>query len=189
MNDSSLQVALKEWDVVCKALCAGKQHVLLRKGGIHEAAGEFELEHDKFFLFPTFVHQQASGLKPPFRQEVSALKTEPDTVHIPGWAQVEKIYCVPGRRQLDALDDLHVFDAPLIDMRFNYRPDYPLYLILIRTWILPQPVTVANSIEYAGCKSWVPLMQSISTQSSIPVSSDETLVSLQDRIASTFSRA
>ncbi len=100
MNDLSLQVALKEWDVVCKALCAGKQHVLLRKGGIHEAAGEFELEHDKFLLFPTFVHQQASGLKPPFRQEVSALKTEPDTVDIPGWAQVQKIFRVPGRTAL-----------------------------------------------------------------------------------------
>ena len=188
MNNRDLKVALKEWDVVCKALCSGKQHILLRKGGILEASGEFELEHDQFLLFPTFVHQQVTGLKPGYRDGVSTRNTEPETVQIPGWAQVQKIFRVPGRTQMDALDDLHVFDAPLIDMRFNYRPDYPLYLILIRTWILPQPVTVANSIEYAGCKSWVPLMHSISTQSSIPVSSDDTLVSLQDRIASTFSR-
>lgn len=187
MNDASLNVALKEWDVVCKALCSGKLHILLRKGGILEAAGEFELQHERFLLFPTFVHQQASGLKAPYREGISSLRAEPDTVQIPGWAQVQKIFRVPGRAQMDAINDLHIWDTPLIDMRFNYRPDYPLYLILVRAWILPHPVTVANSIEYAGCKSWVPLMQSVSMQSSVPVGSDETLNALQDRIAATFS--
>ena len=44
----SLSFALKEWAAVCQALSTGRQIVLLRKGGIHEAAGEFELDHRQF---------------------------------------------------------------------------------------------------------------------------------------------
>ena len=36
---TALQVALKEWATVCHALETGRQTVLLRKGGIYEAAG------------------------------------------------------------------------------------------------------------------------------------------------------
>lgn len=186
MNNRDLKVALKEWDVVCKALCSGKQHILLRKGGILEASGEFELEHDQFLLFPTFVHQQVTGLKPGYRDGVSTRNTEPETVQLPGWAQVQKIFRVPGRTQMDAISDLHIWDTPLIDMRFNYRPDYPLYLILVKTWRLPQPVKVANTIEYAGCKSWVPLTETISTDKSVPVGDDAVRASLQDRISAAF---
>jgi len=45
--------------VVCSALEAGRQIILLRKGGIYESAGEFEIEHRQFLFFPTFLHQNA----------------------------------------------------------------------------------------------------------------------------------
>ena len=61
---TSLQVALKEWATVCRALESGRQIILLRKGGIYEAAGEFEVEHREFLLFPTYVHQNLKMLKP-----------------------------------------------------------------------------------------------------------------------------
>jgi hypothetical protein len=62
---TSLQVALKEWDVVCRALTSGRQMVLLRKGGISEAGdGSFQVQHDEFLLFPTFLHQNKQMLKP-----------------------------------------------------------------------------------------------------------------------------
>src|SRR6478672_9678911 len=61
---TSLSVALKEWATVCHALETGRQMLLLRKGGIYEAAGEFELENREFLLFPTYLHQNLKMLKP-----------------------------------------------------------------------------------------------------------------------------
>src|SRR5437764_577573 len=60
---TSLQVALKEWATVCRALESGRQTILLRKGGIYESAGEFEVQHREFLLFPTYVHQNLKMLK------------------------------------------------------------------------------------------------------------------------------
>jgi len=57
-------VALKEWAIVDEWLGSGRQVVLLRKGGIHEQRGQFEVEHREFFLFPTYVHQKADDLVP-----------------------------------------------------------------------------------------------------------------------------
>ena len=55
--------ALKEWAAVCAALREGKQVFLLRKGGIHERCGEFSVEHDAFFLYPTWEHQKKQMLR------------------------------------------------------------------------------------------------------------------------------
>jgi len=68
---------------------------------------------------------------------------------------------MPSRAALDALDDQHIWTKPLIDMRFNYRPGNPLYLLLVRAYRLAAPVTLQNTPAYAGCKSWVPLEQTI----------------------------
>jgi hypothetical protein len=57
-------------------------------------------------------------------------------------------------------------------VRFNYRPQNPLYLLLVRACRLPQPVTIDNTIAYAGCKSWVPLEQAISAEGASPVMDD-----------------
>src|SRR4029434_4686398 len=61
---NTLSIALKEWAAVCRALETGRQMILLRKGGIYESAGEFEVENRQFLLFPTFLHQNLAMLKP-----------------------------------------------------------------------------------------------------------------------------
>ena len=53
-----MPIALKEWAVTVRALAEGEQLVTLRKGGIREVGRHFELEHDRFFLYPTFDHQR-----------------------------------------------------------------------------------------------------------------------------------
>ena len=50
--------ALKEWATIVNALENGDQTVLLRKGGILEDSSGFVVESEKFFLFPTFEHQE-----------------------------------------------------------------------------------------------------------------------------------
>src|SRR5437660_249987 len=61
---TSLSIALKEWASVCNAIETGRQILLLRKGGIYESAGEFELENPQFLLFPTYLHQNLAMLRP-----------------------------------------------------------------------------------------------------------------------------
>src|SRR3978361_2452956 len=53
-----MPIALKEWAVTVRALAEGEQLLTLRKGGIREENKHFELEHERFFLYPTFDHQR-----------------------------------------------------------------------------------------------------------------------------------
>jgi hypothetical protein len=170
---SSLGVGLKEWAVVCRALETGRQVLLLRKGGIYEAAGEFQLEHRQFLLFPTYLHQDVKMLKPEDRQGLERRDAEPTQVRLGAAGVVTDIVRVGSRMEIDAVDDEHVWAPPLIDMRFGYRPDNPLYVLLVRTYRLPEPVTVENTPAYAGCKSWVPLGRSISVEGATPVLADD----------------
>ena len=156
----SLNVALKEWDLVISDLLAGRQAILLRKGGILEANNEFELEQKRFLFWPTFVHQDPRMTKAERRGELRRAAVEPGEVEIRGYGEVAKIFEVPvegGREKVDRLFDLHLWDVPLIDMRFAYRPEKPLYIVVVRAFRLAAPVVIENTMEYAGCKSWVPL--------------------------------
>ena len=53
-----MPIAFKEWAVTVRALAEGEQLLTLRKGGIREPNKHFALEHDRFFLYPTFDHQR-----------------------------------------------------------------------------------------------------------------------------------
>ena len=170
---SSLQVALKEWDTVCRALGEGRQCILLRKGGILEAIGGFEIEHRQFLLFPTFLHQNLAMLKPDAQAGFKQLAEEPAEITMGYGGTVTDILQLKDRSQMDALEDQHIWTSPLIDMRYNYRPKNPLYLLIVRAFKLASPVTVANTPEYAGCKSWVPLASAVAFEAS-PVMDDAT---------------
>jgi hypothetical protein len=183
-----LHIALKEWDLVISALVSGRQAILLRKGGILEAENQFELEHSRFLFFPTFIHQNPRMVKPALRQGIFSVRQEPDRVEIRGWAEVVRIVEVPSRPALERLDDLHLWDAPLLDMRFAYRPEKPLYLVLLQAFRLPAPVVIANTLEYAGCKSWVPLFDPIDLAGSEPTLPSDQLAAISQRIDRTFAR-
>jgi hypothetical protein len=169
---TSLQVGLKEWDVVCRALARGRQILLLRKGGIYEASSGFELEHNQFLLFPTFVHQNLASLKSEVHADFSPQSQEPEMVNLSVAAVASDIVRLTDRAQMAALDDQHIWASPLIDMRFNYRPDNPLYLLLVRVYALWSPMVLKNTPAYAGCKSWVPLEQATATTGAKPVLDD-----------------
>jgi len=160
---SQINVALKEWASVCSALEEGRQMILLRKGGILEAIGGFELEHPQFFLFPTYLHQNAQMVKEPERKRLVVLKEEPAEIVLLSAVSVSDIIRLRDRAQMDRLEQEHIWTSPLIDMRFSYRPQNPLYLLLVRVYRLLEPITIKNTAEYAGCKSWVPLEAAFST--------------------------
>ena len=184
MIPPTLNVALKEWNVVCQALETGRQMILLRKGGIVEAIGGFELEHSQFLLFPTFLHQNITMLKPEAQAGLAQSDSEPEQITIRSAAEVTDIIQLKNRAQMDALDARHIWAPPLIDMRFNYRPKNPLYLLIVRAYLLKQTVTVANTPEYAGCKSWVSLTESIDCSKASPAVNDERFMRNRETIRS-----
>ncbi len=178
----TLSLALKEWDLVISEMLAGRQAVLLRKGGILESNNEFELEHRRFLFYPTFVHQDPRMTKAEKRGELRRAIQEPGQVEIRGYGEVAGIFEVPGREAMDRLFDLHVWDVPLIDMRFGYRPEKPLYLVVVRAFVLPAPVLMENSLAYAGCKSWVPLEREVDVSRARQVMEEEKLQGIMERI-------
>jgi hypothetical protein len=157
--------------MVCTALCEGRQMILLRKGGILEAIGGFEIEHRTFLLFPTFLHQNLGMIKKADQAGFQQLAEEPSEITMTCGATVTDIVQLKDRGQMDQLEDQHIWTPPLIDMRYNYRPKNPLYLLVVRAFKLKSPVAVANTPEYAGCKSWVPLASGVSFEAQ-PVMSD-----------------
>lgn len=168
----TFDTALKDWHAVCLAIERGRQIVMLRKGGIHETEGRFEIEHREFLLYPTWLHQKLDWVKDADRAHVQHRDTEPDEIEIRAMARVTDIVRVQSRQQIDAIDDAHIYLPPLIDMRFSYKPQNPLYLLLVRGYALPEPVTVKNIPLYAGCKSWVPLEAPIDVSAATPALAD-----------------
>ena len=157
-----MNVALKEWAVVAEALHQGKQTFLLRKGGIAEGKHGFELKHDHFWFFPTWEHQQQDWIRPEFQPLLQSLEpTDPDTITLRHGAHVDEVRAAPAdiNRLLDSNE--HIWAEPYLRMRYDYRPDLPLYLVVIRTFSLREPVTIPNDRRYKGCRSWVDLYQDI----------------------------
>lgn len=156
-----LDLALKEWRVVCELLAQGRTALLLRKGGVHEdgGPGRFKLEHDRFALFPATEHENFEWVKPAYREGFEPVAPQQSTVLIPGWAEVAKIWQIPSREAFDQLDDLYAWEKPQIDVRFHYKPDRPLYLMALRAYRLAEAKSVAVTQHYWGCKSWVDLSE------------------------------
>lgn len=164
-----LSMAMKEWDSVCRAMLAGDQVLLLRKGGIHERHGRFDPEHQQFLLFPTFLHQAADRVQPAHRHLVPASRdAEPDHLTLPGWVQVSEVLVVPSRQATLALKPHTIYEDDQLLMRWDYKPERPLYVMLLRVYRLDSPPTIENLKRYAGCRSWVPLVEPVATADAAP---------------------
>src|SRR2546421_10653583 len=90
-----LRHAFKEWAVICQALALGRQGLVLRKGGIEENSGEFRLEHTRFWLYPTFVHQQRDGIVPealPLLEEAEGSRPPAGTIRLAHFVEVAGVY-------------------------------------------------------------------------------------------------
>ncbi|MEM7681104.1 MAG: DUF1802 family protein [Planctomycetota bacterium] len=161
-------VALKEWSAVCDWLAAGRLGLLLRKGGVHEdeGPGRFRPEFERFALFANTEHQKPEWVKPAWRDGMDAAPAEagagagPESerrVRLAALAEVAKVWKVPERASVEALDAVLPWGPPYLDMRFAYKPDRPLWLLLVRAWRLKEAKSIVRTAEYDGCRSWVEL--------------------------------
>jgi hypothetical protein len=169
-----LAVALKEWAAICRALMLGRQSLIVRKGGIAEVGDSFRLEATRFLLYPTFVHQQETGLQPAaseILEDVKRDQPEPGRVRLEAWAEVTGVYQIREALPAQLLAHLHLWSDEAIDKRFHYRQP-GLNVVALRVHRLPTAIEIDEDETYRGCKSWVPLKEAVSTLHSTPVLSD-----------------
>lgn len=166
MSANSLSVAFKEWAAVCRALAAGRQSLILRKGGIAEVGGEFRPEHARFLLYPTHFHeQQRLGIKPEFLPLLDAAVAErppSGVVRISHWAEVMGVRFADKLDDVLALDARHILSEETVRQRFAYRRP-GLYVLDVTVHPLPTAVEIVETPEYAGCKTWVELREPVVT--------------------------
>lgn len=169
-----LQHACKEWAAICKALAAGKQVILLRKGGIDEETGEFVLQHKRFWLYPTYLHQSLIGVHPQAQvhYHLSLLARPPEgQVALESFAEVTAIYELHDMVGAYKLQPFHCWSQEVVESRFRYRRP-GLWALVTRVFTIPQAHEIAETSVYAGCKSWVELEAGLSTEGAVPVVGD-----------------
>jgi hypothetical protein len=179
-----LKIAFKEWAVVCKALAEGRQSIILRKGGIAESSGEFRPEHARFWLYPTFLHEHREGIKPtaqPLLDQAIADRPPAGLVRLSHFAEVAAIHRVLEWKQVEALDDLHVWSAEAVRAKFNYRTP-GLYVLAVRVFKNSKSYDLAETAAYAGCKTWVELDRDLATDGATPVVAEQVFREAQAKI-------
>jgi hypothetical protein len=176
--------ALKEWAVVVNALESGQTIMLLRKGGIHEKGGHFTVSHEQVLLYPTYEHQQSFMLKAEYADLVHPVTSgwHPETIRIGSWAKITDILPVADESIVSDLLPFHIWNEYFISDRLKWKPHQPLYILLLRTYKLPQEQYIGYLRKYSGCKSWIDLDQQVDLQGSEPVLSDDVYSQLIDTI-------
>ncbi len=178
MLQSELTTALKEWAVVQRSLLEGHQIILLRKGGLIEDTGDFDLKARQFLLYPTYEHEteRAGDLQPCFGawlKEEEGRKLPPGEIRIEAAAEVSDVVRVDDRAKLLNLAPQHIWSPQFIDGRYDWEPYKPVFVLLLRAYRLPSPVIVPVTRAYGGCRSWIELDAPISTAGAVPAVSDD----------------
>jgi hypothetical protein len=163
--------ALKEWDAQIQALESGTTALVIRKGGIVEARGEFEVEHREFWLYPTFLHQNPGELRSPFS---SMLRPDPapGQVSIRAFARAERVWKLEDLAMIRALEPHQCLTGEALERKFYYRNKPWVHALLLRVYRLEPAQMITESELQRGCVSWVPLEQGISLEGLKPSMDD-----------------
>ncbi len=156
------------------ALGRGEQIIILRKGGISEGRGGFQVDHPEFLLFPTLFHQQRESVLP----QAQARYDEIAPAVNPDESRIEFLANVVEWRRLDSLSDAerlrgqHIWRDEVVAQRFEWGKGKNIFAMAVRIFRLPQAVRLPMSSSYGGCKSWIELEQDIDLSRAAPVLSE-----------------
>ncbi|MDX2214773.1 MAG: DUF1802 family protein [Oculatellaceae cyanobacterium bins.114] len=170
-----MTAALKEWAIAVEALTHGKTILLLRKGGIREDQGRFTVAHRQVWLYPTYEHQQPQLLKSPYDQQVQPVPSgwHSEKVVLQAWAEITHVLPIQSETAVNALLPFHIWNDRWVSDRLRWKPQQPLYGLLLRVYRLETPVTIPYHSEYGGCKSWIELAIGFSDVKAQPVLTDD----------------
>jgi hypothetical protein len=174
--------ALKEWSAAVHALLAGRQTVLLRKGGIHEK--RFEVSAREFLLFPTVAHSHTERVRSEHRDLLAPAASDSTEEQIVVRAAAKVIAAVEVQRPetLDAIADLHIWTTDSVRAdRVDFRPKHMLTVLVVQASPLVAPLQLTRTPDFAGCKSWVPL-PTAAVAAGDPVYDEDVLQAIAERV-------
>lgn len=159
-------IAFKEWQVVCKALAAGRQTVILRKGGIHEGREGFAWKHEHFTLFPTRFHEQKKGIRPEEWETFGENELKEwqggEEVPIQWQCRVLRAVTLESWSDVEALQDQHIWTTEVVRERFNWEMKgmkgqslHAAFVEVSENFELKE--IVYEKGRHGGCRSWLEL--------------------------------
>jgi hypothetical protein len=159
---TDMTLAFKEWSFIVDALGKGRQSIILRKGGISEEGGDFDMKGQKFVLYPTLFHQTEQMLKPQWLPFLDGNKfyPNPDKVKIQYYAEVANSSIITDWNTIAKLNNWHAWKEEVIRERFE-RWNKSVNLLVLQTFELPQIYELDVLPQYGGCKSWIELAPDI----------------------------
>jgi hypothetical protein len=146
--------AFKEWAIVCDSIARGGTSLIFRKGGLSEGRNGFEFKYSRFFLFPTFFHEQIEST----RLEIDRVPdSNPDTVSITLFVEMEFSRWITNFERLSGLEAFHILKQSVLRERFLYADREGLYVAFIRAYRLSCAWSFPFQKSFGGCRSWVDL--------------------------------
>ena len=132
-------------------------------GGLAEGTVGFKLQHDEFVFFPTWEHQHADSIRPEFHQLLEKVKPpDRNVLEVRYLARVSDVVQPPPEiAAMQKVAGYHIWAEPFIRMRYEYRPDQPVFLVVPQVFRLAQVVRIPRDRRYSGCRSWVTLHQDV----------------------------
>jgi hypothetical protein len=168
-------MALREWAIAIQALEAGRQVIVLRKGGIAEETKEFRLESPEFLLFPSYEHQRPHLVKSEARDTVTEMLADvaalTERVRLTSYCEVVQDIEVTDSETLQRLDHLHIWTEDYAEERLKWKKAKPLHVLILRVYKLDTPIDLPMRESYRGCKSWLSL-EDIAMMNKSPVLDD-----------------
>lgn len=172
-----MRKAFKEWAIVVDALGRGEQILVLRKGGIAEGRGGFQVEHPRFLFFPTLYHQQRENVLPAAQaryDEIAPHLPPPDLLRLEFCAEVVAWRRLDSLAAVERLRGQHIWRDDVLAQRFDWGKEQAIFALAVRVKRLPQRLELPMLPAYGGCKSWIELAEDIATDAAQPVLAEAT---------------
>lgn len=198
-----MPIAYKEWAVTVRALSEGEQLLTVQKGDTDNPDSPPDIEHERFFLFPTFDHQRNDLVRESHHSELDRALEEgvwpdeeppawallqdggipqPDRVRVRAWAEVTGSIRADAPHALDSLSPFHVWTGDYARKRLGWQSSEPLHVLLLRVHRIPRPVTVKVREEHRGLDRWIEFDRDLPFEGT-PVMADSEFVRAATSIA------
>jgi hypothetical protein len=98
-------------------------------------------------------------LRPAYRHWVDLAVAAPvgESVTIAGWADITDVATITTEEHLEAIASKLIWTDEYAASRLEWKQRDPLWVLILRTYRLDEPLTIPWADGYGGCTSWVDL--------------------------------
>ena len=160
INSQQCLIAFKEWQIVAQAMIRGEQTVILRKGGISEGKKGFQWLHDRFFLFPSFFHEQTNRVKPNpngSKRTLEGVERVDGKISLDIYIEAMSTGLITDWREVRKLDPFHIWSEATIRERYEWGDKPGISYAVVQPYFLKEPLFLEDRASFGGCRSWIGL--------------------------------